>query len=63
MLDEVPQLPDLSQLLKIAADGFPRLKILATGSSTLAAMQKSRDSLTGRKRVVERVRVQQNVER
>jgi len=43
--------------------GFPRLKILATGSSTLAAMQKSRDSLTGRKRVVERVRVQQNVER
>ena len=63
VLDEVPQLPDLSQLLKIAADGFPRLKILATGSSTLAAMQKSRDSLTGRKRVVERVRVQQNVER
>lgn len=57
------QLPDLRRWLKIAADGFPRLKILATGSSTLAAMQKSRDSLTGRKRVVERVRVQQNVER
>ncbi|MFM9954883.1 MAG: AAA family ATPase [Opitutaceae bacterium] len=63
MLDEVPQLPDLSQLLKIAADGFPRLKTLATGSSTLAAMQKFCDTLTGRKRVVERVRVQQNVER
>ena len=39
-------------MLKIGADGFPKLKILATGSSTLAATQKVRDSLTGRKRVV-----------
>jgi predicted AAA+ superfamily ATPase len=36
-------------LLKIAADNFPNLKILATGSSTLSATQKFRDSLTGRK--------------
>ena len=52
VLDEVHQLPDPSRVLKIAADEFPRLKILATGSSTLAATNKFRDSLTGRKRVV-----------
>ena len=51
------QLPDPSRLLKIGADAFPKLKILATGSSTLAATQKFRDSLTGRKRVVEFVPV------
>jgi uncharacterized protein len=52
VLDEVHQLPDPSRLLKIGADAFPELKILATGSSTLAATQKFRDSLAGRKRVV-----------
>jgi predicted AAA+ superfamily ATPase len=57
VLDEVHQLPDPSRLLKIGADDFPRLKILATGSSTLAATQKFRDSLAGRKRVVELVPV------
>jgi uncharacterized protein len=57
VFDEVHQLPDPSRLLKIGADDFPRLKILATGSSTLAATQKFRDSLTGRKRVVELVPV------
>ncbi len=50
VLDEVHQLPDPSRLLKIGADAFPHLKILATGSSTLAATKKFRDSLTGRKR-------------
>ena len=53
MFDEVHQLPDPSLLLKVGADAFPKLKILATGSSTLAATQKFRDSLTGRKRNVE----------
>jgi predicted AAA+ superfamily ATPase len=53
VLDEVHQLPDPSRVLKIGADAFPRLKILATGSSTLAATRKFRDSLTGRKRNVE----------
>ena len=52
VFDVVHQLPDPSRLLKIGADEFPKLKILATGSSTLAATQKFRDSLTGRKRVV-----------
>lgn len=53
VFDEVHQLADPSRLLKIGADAFPRIKILATGSSTLAATQKFRDSLAGRKRVVE----------
>jgi uncharacterized protein len=57
VFDEVHQLPDPSRLLKIGADAFPGLKILATGSSTLAATQKFRDSLAGRKRVVELVPV------
>ncbi len=57
VFDEVHQLADPSRLLKIGADAFPGVKILATGSSTLAATQKFRDSLAGRKRVVELVPV------
>jgi hypothetical protein len=53
VFDEVHQLPDPSRLLKIGADEFPHLQILATGSSTLAATSKFRDSLAGRKRVVQ----------
>ena len=49
VFDEVHRLDDPSRLLKIAADEYPRLKILATGSSTLAATRKFRDSLAGRK--------------
>ena len=52
VLDEVHQLPDPSRVLKIAADAFPKLRVLATGSSTLAATAKFRDSLAGRKRAV-----------
>ena len=52
VFDEVHQLPDPSRLLKIGADMFPELKIVATGSSTLAASHKFRDTLTGRKRLV-----------
>src|SRR5262245_24357804 len=52
VLDEIHQLADPSRILKIAADEFPRLRVLATGSSTLAATGKFRDSLSGRKRVV-----------
>ncbi len=57
VLDEVHQLPDPSRLLKIGADTRPDLRILATGSSTLAATRKFRDSLTGRKRSVHLVPV------
>jgi len=51
ILDEIHQLSDPSRVLKIAADEFPKLRVLATGSSTLAASKKFRDTLTGRKRV------------
>lgn len=49
VLDEIHRLDNPSELLKIAADHFPKIKILATGSSRLQASQKFRDSLTGRK--------------
>jgi len=52
VFDEIHQLKDPSRLLKIGADLFPHLKILATGSSTLAASRKFQDTLTGRKRLV-----------
>jgi uncharacterized protein len=52
VLDEIHQLPDPSRILKIGTDAFPNLRILATGSSTLAASTKFRDALTGRKRAV-----------
>ena len=52
VLDEVHRLPDPSLLLKISADEYPALRILATGSSTLAATGKFRDSLAGRKLAV-----------
>ena len=52
VFDEIHQLRDPSRVLKIAADEFPKLRVLATGSSTLAASKKFRDTLTGRKRLV-----------
>lgn len=52
VLDEVHRIRDPSTLLKIAADQHPNLRVLATGSSTLAATGKFRDSLTGRKQSV-----------
>jgi len=52
VFDEIHQLRDPSRLLKIGADVFPKLKILATGSSTLAATRKFSDSLTGRKLII-----------
>jgi len=57
VLDEVHQLEDPSTVLKIAADEFPKLRVLATGSSTFAATSKFRDALTGRKREVHLVPV------
>ena len=52
IFDEIHRLEDPSRLLKIAADAYPHLKVLATGSSTLAATKKFRDSLTGRKQMI-----------
>ncbi|MBI4229603.1 MAG: ATP-binding protein [Planctomycetes bacterium] len=48
-LDEIHRLPNPSELLKIAADHYPDVRILATGSSTLGATAKFRDTLAGRK--------------
>ena len=52
IFDEIHRLEDPSRLLKIAADAYPHLKVLATGSSTLAATKKFRDTLTGRKHMI-----------
>jgi hypothetical protein len=52
VFDEIHQLRDPARILKIGADAFPQLKILATGSSTLASSRKFRDTLTGRKRTI-----------
>ncbi len=49
VLDEIHRLPDAAQILKIAADHYPGTKILATGSSTLGASARFKDTLTGRK--------------
>ncbi len=49
VLDEIHRLPNPSELLKIAADHYPQIKIIATGSSTLGASAKFRDTLAGRK--------------
>ena len=47
--DEIHRLPDPSGVLKIAADEYPHLRVLATGPSTLAATGRFGDSLAGRK--------------
>jgi len=49
VLDEIHRLSNPSELLKIAADHFSDLKVLATGSSALTASAKFRDTLAGRK--------------
>jgi hypothetical protein len=49
VLDEIHRLDNPSELLKIAADHYPHLKIIATGSSTLGASARFRDTLAGRK--------------
>ncbi|MDD5308723.1 MAG: DUF4143 domain-containing protein [Deltaproteobacteria bacterium] len=49
VLDEIHRLVNPSEVLKIAADHFPGTRVVGTGSSTLAARRKFRDTLTGRK--------------
>lgn len=49
VLDEIHRLDDPAQLLKIAAHHYPSVRILATGSSSLGAPAKFRDTLAGRK--------------
>ena len=49
VLDEVHRLNNPSEVLKIAADYYRDIQILATGSSTLGASLKFKDTLAGRK--------------
>lgn len=51
-LDEIHRLENAAEVLKIAADHFPHIKVIATGSSSLSAGRKFQDTLTGRKREV-----------
>jgi len=49
VLDEIHRLRNPSEFLKVAADHYAGVKVLATGSSTLQASAKFRDTLSGRK--------------
>ncbi len=49
VLDEIHRLENPAELLKIAADHYRGTRVLATGSSTLGASSKFKDTLTGRK--------------
>lgn len=51
-LDEVHRLDDPASVLKIAADHYPSVRVIATGSSTLEASAKFRDTLAGRREQV-----------
>jgi hypothetical protein len=49
VLDEIHRLDDPAGLLKVAADHYSDVHVLATGSSTLGASSRFRDTLAGRK--------------
>ena len=49
VLDEIHRHDNASELLKIAADHYPEVQVIAIGSSTLGASRKFRDTLAGRK--------------
>lgn len=52
ILDEIHKLQNPSEVLKVAHDHYPDIKIIATGSSTLSASKKFKDTLTGRKALI-----------
>jgi hypothetical protein len=49
VMDEIHRLGNPSEMLKIAADHYPDIKIIATGSYRLGASAKFKDTLSGRK--------------
>jgi predicted AAA+ superfamily ATPase len=49
VLDEIHRLANPAEVLKIAADHYPETRVLGTGSSTLGASARFRDTLAGRK--------------
>jgi len=52
VLDEIHRLANPAELLKIAADHYQEVRVVATGSSVLGASARFRDTLAGRKRQV-----------
>ena len=50
VVDEIQRLRNPSELLRIAADYHPETSVIATGSSSLGASRRFRDTLTDRKR-------------
>lgn len=51
IFDEIQLLGDPANLFKLLHDYFPKLRIIATGSSSLSIQHKFSDSLSGRKRI------------
>jgi len=51
-IDEIQYLNNPSNFLKLIADHYKNLKVIATGSSTLEIKRKFKDSLVGRKIVI-----------
>jgi predicted AAA+ superfamily ATPase len=49
VLDEIHRLKNPSEILKIIADHYKNIKVIATGSSSLGASKKFKDTLTNRK--------------
>lgn len=50
ILDEAQRIEDVGLSLKILVDQFPKLRIVATGSSSFELANRTQESLTGRKR-------------
>jgi uncharacterized protein len=50
VIDEAQQIEKIGLKLKLVADTFPQLQIIATGSSAFELLQKSNEPLTGRKK-------------
>jgi hypothetical protein len=49
VFDEIHRLSNPAEILKVIADHYQNVKVIATGSSTLSASTKFKDTLTGRK--------------
>lgn len=52
VLDEIHRLKNPSEFLKVAADHYQNVHVIATGSSTLWASAKFKDTLTDRKEIL-----------
>ena len=48
VLDEAQNVPDIGKILKIMVDTFPKLQIIATGSSSFDLANQAAEPLTGR---------------